>query len=100
MLGALERDTGAFPSSHIAIAFIVLVTIWLERGRLRYLVAVLFAGLFMATVYGGPHYGIDLPAGLATGALFLSMPVKNSLLSVNAEKRKIETRNTQRGTGP
>jgi hypothetical protein len=80
MLTALERCTGAFPSSHIAIAFIIVVTVWREKGFLRYIFAVLFIGLFMATVYGGPHYGIDLPAGLATGTFFLiiCMPADGS----------------------
>ncbi len=73
MLGALECDTGAFPSSHIAIAFIVTFFVWREGGKIRYLFALLFTGLFFATVYGGPHYGIDIPAGLVTGVFFLAI---------------------------
>lgn len=71
MLGTLESDTGAFPSSHIAISLIVVVSVWRLKGGLRYLFVLVFIGLFLATVYGGPHYAIDLPAGVAVGILFL-----------------------------
>jgi hypothetical protein len=71
MLGTLESDTGAFPSSHIAISLIVVVSVWRQKGALRYLFALVFVGLFLATVYGGPHYAVDLPAGVAVGIFFL-----------------------------
>ena len=71
MLGVLESDTGAFPSSHIAISLIVVVSVWRQKGAIRYLFAFVFVGLFLATVYGGPHYAIDLPAGVAVGIFFL-----------------------------
>ncbi len=71
MLGTLEVDTGAFPSSHVAIALITVVFVWREKGYAGWIFSILFAGLFLATVYGGPHYALDLPAGLLVGSLFL-----------------------------
>jgi len=73
MLGTLEVDTGAFPSSHVAITLISVLFLWKERGRAKWIATVLFFGLFLATVYGGPHYALDLPAGLAVGFVFVAI---------------------------
>lgn len=73
MLGTLEVNTGAFPSSHVAITLITVLFLWKVRGLARWIVTVLFVGLFIATVYGGPHYAIDLPTGLAVGFLFVAL---------------------------
>lgn len=72
MLSRNEVATGAFPSSHVAVSLIALAFVWRSRSLVRFLVAVLFAGLFLSTVYGGPHYALDLPAGLAVGWFFLA----------------------------
>lgn len=71
--GAGERPTAAFPSSHVAIATLVMLIV----GRMRmwkYLLflSVPFIFLCLSTVYIMAHYAIDAFAGLCTGlALFL-----------------------------
>lgn len=68
-----ERPTAAFPSSHVAIATLVMIIV----GRMRmwkYLLflAVPYVFLCLSTVYIMAHYAIDALAGLVTGlALFL-----------------------------
>lgn len=68
-----ERPTAAFPSSHVAIATLVMIIV----GRMRmwkYLMflAIPYIFLCLSTVYIMAHYAIDALAGLVTGfALFL-----------------------------
>ncbi len=71
VLQSFEKATGAFPSSHVAVSLIALVFGWRLLSAVRYPLLVLFSGLFVSTVYGGPHYAIDLPAGLLVGWVFL-----------------------------
>ena len=59
---------GAFPSSHVAVAFVVVVYAW--RFRIApYLFLPLFVGLAVSTVFAGYHYGVDVLYGLVVGAL-------------------------------
>lgn len=64
-----ERPTGAFPSSHVAIALIVLTLLY-HRNRRAFLPALFLVVLLIpSTVYIKAHYAVDVLAGL------LSFPV-------------------------
>ncbi|MBM3286771.1 MAG: hypothetical protein FJY88_05400 [Candidatus Eisenbacteria bacterium] len=71
----------AFPSSHVAGAVAVFcVTLRFER-ELSLLMGTLALGIFLGTVYGGFHYGVDALAGLALGVvLSLVGPALHSVL--------------------
>jgi membrane-associated phospholipid phosphatase len=61
---------GAFPSSHVAVAIVVLFFVWKYFpgiGKWAFLPAVI--ALSMATVYGQYHYLTDVVAGVAMGIL-------------------------------
>ncbi len=64
--GAASSGT-AFPSSHVAAS----VAIWMhskEAGRgIYWAIFLVAAGIFIGTVYGGFHYGVDALAGLLVG---------------------------------
>ena len=68
-----ERPTAAFPSSHVAIATLVmLIVARLRMWRYLLFLALPYLFLCLATVYIMAHYAIDSIAGLFTGAaLFL-----------------------------
>ena len=70
LLGVASSEGTAFPSSHVAAS----ITIWLacrpSFPRLARVILIVDIGIFISTVYGGFHYGIDALAGLAVG-LFL-----------------------------
>jgi hypothetical protein len=78
LLQQVEVPTGAFPSSHVGIALICLVFAWRQHRLFGAGVALFFSGLCAAILYGGPHYFIDLPCGLAVALLFIlfSGPVR------------------------
>ena len=60
-----ENPGGAFPSSHVAVAWLVA---WWSARQLRGVSLVLIplvALLSLATVYGMFHYGVDVLAGMA-----------------------------------
>jgi hypothetical protein len=71
LLLALEVPTGAFPSSHVGLALIVFFTTLRHQAWAGLPMAILLTGLCAAILYGGPHYFLDLPCGLAVGAVFL-----------------------------
>jgi membrane-associated phospholipid phosphatase len=59
---------GAFPSSHVAVAFVV--TACSVRFRVApYVVLPLFIGLALSTIFAGYHYGVDVLYGAVVGAL-------------------------------
>ena len=65
-----ERPTAAFPSSHVAIAMLVmLITTKLRMWRWLIILAVPFVFLCLSTVYIYAHYAIDAIAGLIFGTL-------------------------------
>ncbi|MBO7052020.1 MAG: phosphatase PAP2 family protein [Prevotella sp.] len=65
-----ERPTAAFPSSHVAIATLVmLITTKLRMWRWLIILAVPFVFLCLSTVYIYAHYAIDAIAGLIFGTL-------------------------------
>lgn len=73
----LERGSSrgaAFPSSHMAVAFVqaLMAFRWRVPGRL--LIAALTAGLGAGAVYGGFHYAVDMAAGAVLGGtVFLAV---------------------------
>ncbi len=62
--GAIQG--GAFPSSHVAVAFVVLFFA-VQYGRFPYIFALTVAGLAVSTVYNGYHYGVDVIYGIGVG---------------------------------
>lgn len=61
---------GAFPSSHVAVAVVILTFVWHFRTRLaKVLFLPLVIALSLATVYGQYHYVTDVIAGLCMGIL-------------------------------
>ncbi len=59
---------GAFPSSHVGVATVILIYVWNYRPRLAALVFLpLVIALSLATVYGQYHYFTDVLAGLLMG---------------------------------
>ncbi len=58
---------GAMPSSHVAVALVVLVYARRHHRILYYVLFPLIVSLFIATVYGRFHYISDVVAGLLVG---------------------------------
>ena len=70
LTGSGEIHAAAFPSSHVAVA--ALYTYYARRGaRPLFPAMCVVTGLMLfAVVYLKAHYLVDVPAGLAVGALF------------------------------
>jgi membrane-associated phospholipid phosphatase len=58
---------GAFPSSHVSVATVVLLVLWSRERRLAFALLPIVVGLILATVYGRFHYALDVVAGLTLG---------------------------------
>lgn len=69
-----ERPTAAFPSSHVAIATLVMLIVT-RMGMWRYLLtlAVPYAFLCLSTVYIRAHYAIDAIAGFVFGFVLFAL---------------------------
>jgi membrane-associated phospholipid phosphatase len=77
--GAIQG--GAFPSSHVAVAMVVLLFAF-RYGKFPYVFMAAVTGLAVSTVYNGYHYGVDVLYGLATGlAFYLLCPFLNKAWS-------------------
>ena len=63
----------AFPSSHVAASVVAAVCALRFQRTLGILVAVLTGGVCLGAVYGGYHYGVDIVAGLLTGAIAIAV---------------------------
>ena len=63
----------AFPSSHVAASLVAAVCALRFQRTLGILVAVLTGGVCVGAVYGGYHYGVDIVAGLLTGAIAIAV---------------------------
>jgi len=59
----------AFPSSHVAVAFVVLTTMRRYEPVMHKILLPLIISLFVSTVYGGYHYVVDVLAGIGAGWL-------------------------------
>ena len=68
-----EGHGAAFPSSHVAIAVCALWFSWRYLRRIRYVHLVVVILLSVSTVYCRYHYVVDIPAGVATAAVFLPL---------------------------
>ncbi len=65
-----ERPIAAFPSSHVSVCVVLMMTTWFFRMRKLFWVLLPFATLLcLSTVYIRAHYAIDALAGLVSGAL-------------------------------
>jgi membrane-associated phospholipid phosphatase len=58
---------GAMPSSHVAVALVVLVYARRHHRVIYYLLSPLIVSLFVSTVYGRFHYVSDVAAGILVG---------------------------------
>jgi membrane-associated phospholipid phosphatase len=71
----------AFPSSHVAVSWCAVLSLWRDARGLALLLAPIALGLALGAVYGQFHYGVDALAGAAlalalTGA---AEPVRRAL---------------------
>lgn len=62
---------GAMPSSHCAVAFVAIASLFAEFKKIRFFLFVYLALLCFSTVYGRYHYVSDVLAGLFVGWLAL-----------------------------
>jgi membrane-associated phospholipid phosphatase len=61
---------GAFPSSHVGVAVVILIYVWHFRPRIaQFLFLPLVIALSLATIYGQYHYFTDVLAGLLMGTI-------------------------------
>ncbi len=56
---------GAFPSSHVSVSTVILLTVLRYEPRLGLWLLPIYPGLVVATVYGRFHYAVDVFAGWA-----------------------------------
>ncbi len=61
----------AFPSSHVAVAFAILLVSWRHDRLVAAVMAPFVIGLTISTVYGRFHYGIDALAGVLTAVVLV-----------------------------
>ena len=73
MFRHFEIGGAAFPSSHVAVATLVLYYTVRYARSAAWFVGPLVLSLILSTVYCGYHYAIDVLAGLATVALLLPL---------------------------
>jgi membrane-associated phospholipid phosphatase len=88
VMDVIERHAeirgAAFPSSHVALAWITAWFSWRYVRPIRWL-HVGFAGLIcLSTVYGRFHYGVDVLAGILVAAVLF--PIANGLHRRFAER--------------
>jgi membrane-associated phospholipid phosphatase len=68
-----ETGGAAFPSSHVAVAAIVLYYTVLYARSAAWVVGPVVISLILSTVYCRYHYAIDVLAGLATAAILIPL---------------------------
>ena len=69
----LETEGAAFPSSHVAIAALVLYYTVRYARTAAWVVGPLVISLIVSTVYCRYHYAIDVVAGLAAAAILIPL---------------------------
>ena len=72
-----EKPTGAFPSSHVGITFIVVIFAYGYCRKLLKYILPLFVILVLSTVYIKAHYVVDVVGGFASAAVIY--PLVNRL---------------------
>lgn len=65
-----EIPNAAFPSSHVALSFYIILFSFVYIRKIFWLLLPFFIGLCFATVYIMAHYFIDVPAGILYGLIF------------------------------
>jgi PAP2 superfamily protein len=65
-----EIANGAFPSSHVAMATVILLCTWKYLRKLFWYMLPVVISLYASTVYTQAHYVIDVPAGCLVGVFF------------------------------
>ncbi len=85
----IEQPTGALPSSHVGIIFILAYLSYKHLRKLFYIILPFAIGICLATVYIKAHYAVDVIAGLISVPIFivLSNAAYNKLVG-RAFKRK------------
>lgn len=69
LLGAASSEGTAFPSSHVAASIAIWLALRPSFPRLARVILIVDIGIFVGTVYGGFHYGVDALAGLVVGVV-------------------------------
>jgi len=64
-----DSDGGAFPSSHVAVSFVILIFVFRHFKEIRWYILPFFLGLMIGTVYCSYHYLIDVVAGFVFGGI-------------------------------
>ncbi|MDQ2665246.1 MAG: phosphatase PAP2 family protein [Gemmatimonadota bacterium] len=72
LVSGSSRGT-AFPSSHVAASVVATVCALRFQRPVGVVLALLTVGVCVGAVYGGYHYGVDIVAGLLTGAVALAL---------------------------
>ncbi len=80
---------GAMPSSHVAVALVVLIYARRHHRLLYYLLSPLIASLLIATVYGRFHYVSDVVAGILVGGVSILLCDRLIQKRINSEKQQI-----------
>jgi membrane-associated phospholipid phosphatase len=85
---------GAFPSSHVAVALVILIFIWkyYPATAKKYILPIV-STLSLATIYGQYHYVTDVIAGLFLGLLFGTIGIKHAELILSREKSPQSAKN-------
>jgi membrane-associated phospholipid phosphatase len=73
VIGLIEKHGrvhgGAFPSTHVAGAVVVLISAYRFARRLGYALTPLVLSICVSTVYGRYHYAVDVLAGTVMGVI-------------------------------
>ena len=71
----------AFPSSHVAVGWCAVLSLWRDAPKLALGLAPVALGLSLGAVYGQFHYGVDALAGAALGILLFALagPLRRAL---------------------
>ncbi len=88
-----EIENGAFPSSHVAIAMLILLFCFRYEPKIAHWLSYFFLMLCLSTVYINAHYFIDIPGGIAIGILgYLFSPKIEKLVHQWIERKRGQTR--------
>lgn len=71
-----EQPTGAFPSSHVGVAFIISYISYNYIKKLFFITLPFVIGICFATVYIKAHYLVDVVAGIISAPIFIHLSKK------------------------
>ena len=80
---------GAMPSSHVAVALVVLIYARRHHRLLYYILSLPILSLFVSTTYGRFHYVSDVVAGLLVGSVSILLCDKIIKRSQTKDRREI-----------